>query len=90
MFHFRDRDQREVDIVLEHRDGSVTAVEVKASATVHRRDFRGLRHLRDKLGPRFKAGALVYAGAATVPFGDRLAAVPLSGLWTKTGLTNEP
>ena len=81
MFHFRDRDQREVDILLEHRDGSVTAVEVKASATVHHRDFRGLGHLRDKLGARFKAGALIYAGADTVPFGDRLAAVPLCGLW---------
>lgn len=82
MFHFRDRDQREVDILLEHRDGFLTAVEVKASATVHRRDFRGLAHLRDKLGARFRAGALVYAGATTVPFGDRLAAVPLSGLWS--------
>lgn len=82
MFHFRDRDQREVDILLEHRDSSVTAVEVKASATVHRREFRGLAHLRDKLGTRFKAGALVYAGATTVPFGDRLAAVPLPGLWS--------
>jgi uncharacterized protein len=31
--------------------------------------------------PRFKAGALLYAGANTVSFGDRLAAVPLCGLW---------
>jgi uncharacterized protein len=81
LFHFRDRDQREVDIVIEHRDGSISAVEVKAAATVHLRDFRGLKHLRDKLGNRFKAGALLYTGANTVYFGDRLAAVPLSGLW---------
>ncbi len=26
-------------------------------------------------------GALIYTGADTLPFGDRLAAVPLSGLW---------
>jgi predicted AAA+ superfamily ATPase len=81
LFHFRDRDQREVDIVIEHRDGSVCAVEVKAAATIHERDFRGLNHLRDKLGKRFKAGALLYTGANTVAFGDRVAAVPLSGLW---------
>jgi predicted AAA+ superfamily ATPase len=81
LFHFRDRDQREVDIVIEHRDGSISAVEVKAAATVHQRDLRGLKHLRDKLGNRFKAGALLYTGANTVGFGDRLAAVPLSGLW---------
>jgi predicted AAA+ superfamily ATPase len=81
LFRFRDRDQREVDIVLEHRDGSVSAVEVKSAATVHKRDFRGLSYLRDRLGDRFKAGALLYTGARTVPFGDRLAAVPLAGLW---------
>ncbi len=82
LFHFRDRDQREVDIVLEHRDGSVTAVEVKSAATVHKGDFRGLAFLRDELGRAFKAGALLYTGANTLPFGDRLAAVPMSGLWT--------
>lgn len=82
LFHFRDRDQREVDILIEHRDGSITAVEVKSAATVHKRDFRGLNHLRHKLGSAFKAGALLYTGANTVPFGDRLAAVPISGLWT--------
>ncbi len=81
LFHFRDRDQREVDIVIEHRDGSVSAVEVKSAATVHERDFRGLNHLKDKLGNKFKAGALLYTGANTVSFGDRLAAIPVSGLW---------
>lgn len=82
IFHFRDREQREVDVVIEHRDGSVSAVEIKSAATVHDRDFRGLTHLRNKLGTRFKAGVLIYTGANTVSFGDRLAAVPLSGLWS--------
>jgi uncharacterized protein len=81
LFHFRDREQREVDIVIEHRDGSVSGIEVKASATLRAQDFRGLRHLEDKLGDRFNAGALLYTGARTVPFGARLAAVPLCGLW---------
>ena len=77
LFHFRDRHQREVDIVVEGRDGSIAGIEVKAAATVHERDFRGLKHLKDTLGDRFKAGALLYTGADTVAFGDRLAAVPL-------------
>ncbi len=81
LFHFRDRHQREVDTVIENRDGSISAVEVKASATVQGRDFRGLNHLKAKLGNRFRAGVLLYTGANTVSFGDRLAAVPLSGLW---------
>lgn len=81
IYHYRDRDGREVDIVLERRDGTVVAVEVKAAASARPNDFRGLRFLRDKLGDRFKAGILLYTGEATVPFEDRLAAVPLSGLW---------
>lgn len=81
-FHYRDRDGREVDMVLERRDGSVVAIEVKSAASAASSDFRGLRHLRDKLGPRFKGGVLLYTGEYTVPFGDRLAAVPLCGLWT--------
>jgi uncharacterized protein len=80
-FHYRDRDGREVDVVLERRDGSVVGVEVKAAASASPADFHGLRHLRSKLGDRFKAGVLLYTGPNTVPFGDRLAAVPLSGLW---------
>jgi len=82
-FHYRDRDGREVDIVLERRDGSVVAVEIKTAASAAPADFRGLRHLRDKLGERFKAGVLLYTGESTVPFGDRLAAVPLRGLWAE-------
>jgi uncharacterized protein len=82
-YHYRDRDGREVDVVLERRDGSIVAIEIKTAASASSGDFRGLRHLRDKLGDRFKAGVLLYTGPSTVPFGDRLAAVPLSGLWTE-------
>jgi uncharacterized protein len=81
VYHYRDRDRREVDVVLERRDGRIVGVEVKAAASVTASDLRGLRYLRDRLGDRFAAGAVIYTGPNTVPFGDRLAAVPLSGLW---------
>jgi hypothetical protein len=81
LFHYRDSQQREVDIVLEQRSGEIAGVEVKSGASVKSRDFAGLRHLRDKLGTRFKAGVVLYSGERTLPFGDRMAAVPLSGLW---------
>lgn len=79
--HYRDQRQREVDVVLERHSGEVVGVEVKAGATPHGDDFAGLRYLRDKLGARFKAGVLIYTGSRTLPFGDRLAALPVSGLW---------
>lgn len=82
LHHFRDRSRREVDIVLERRNGDVCAVEVKAGATLRESDFAALRYLRDRLGDRFKAGAIVYPGGQTLPFGERLAAVPIAGLWS--------
>ena len=80
-FHYRDKDGREVDLVLERRDGTIVGVESKAAASVSSSDFRGLRHLREKLGDRFRMGVVMYTGANTIPFGDRLFAVPLSGIW---------
>ncbi|MFC0304616.1 ATP-binding protein [Rhizorhabdus histidinilytica] len=80
--HFRDRDMREVDIVLERDDGTIAGIEVKASATVKAGDFSGLRALADACGDRFAFGAVLYDNTDVVPFGDRLAAAPLSSLWS--------
>ena len=80
-YHFRDRDMREVDMVLERDDGMIAAVEVKASATVKAGDFRGLRALKEACGDRFAFGTILYDSTDVVPFGDRLAAAPISSLW---------
>jgi uncharacterized protein len=81
LYHHRDRDGREVDVILERHDGAIVGIEAKAAATVGPADFRGLTHVRDALGDRFKAGVVLYTGANSVSFGDRLFAVPLEGLW---------
>ena len=80
-FHFRDRDDFEVDIVLEAGHATVGGIEVKAAASVTESDFRGLRKLRDAADKRFAAGVVLYDGSATISFGDRLHAVPLRALW---------
>ena len=80
-FHFRDRDDFEVDIVLEQGASAVAGVEVKAGATVGEADLRGLRKLRDAAGERFVAGVVLYDGSATINFRDGLFAVPVRKLW---------
>ncbi len=84
LYHYRDRDGREVDAILERHDGAIVGVEAKAAASVGASDFRGLTRVRDALGERFKAGAVLYTGPNTVRFGDRLTAIPLQGLWATT------
>ena len=81
LFFYRDKEQREVDVVIESVTGDVAGIEVKAAASVGRADTRGLRFLRDKLGDRFKAGIVLYTGSTTLPIGERIWAVPLRGLW---------
>lgn len=81
LFHYRDKTGREIDVVLESASGEIAGVEVKAGATVGRDDFAGLRRLRDKLDTRFKSGVVLYTGERTLPFGDRISAIPLAALW---------
>lgn len=79
-YHYRQRED-EIDLVLESRSGDIVAVEVKSAASVGRKDLRPMEKLRDARGNRFKAGVVVCAAAQTIPLGDRLWAVPVSGLW---------
>jgi hypothetical protein len=80
--HFRDKQGNEVDVVLEDAHGRVVGIEVKASATVSRRDFSGLERLRTACGDRFAQGLVLHDYDRTTPFGSRLAAAPVSTLWS--------
>ena len=80
-YHFRDQQMREVDIVLERDDGMIVGIEIKASATVKSSDFGGLRTLAEACKDRFAYGVVLYDSTDFVPFGDKLAAAPLSCLW---------
>ncbi|NNH69916.1 ATP-binding protein [Nocardia uniformis] len=81
LFHYRTRDQVEVDAVLENRRGEVVGIEVKAASTVGPGDFRGLRHLAERLGDDFRAGIVLHTGQQTLPFGPKMLAMPISALW---------
>jgi uncharacterized protein len=81
MYHYRTRDQVEVDIILEDRRGKVVAIDVKASTTVRAEDFRGLQHLAERLKDDLLVGLVLYAGQQTLPFGERMRAMPISALW---------
>lgn len=82
LYHYRDRDDYEVDAILERASGEVVAVEVKAAETVRSEDFRGIQRLARRLGDRLLAGIVLYTGGQALPFGDRLRAFPISAMWT--------
>ncbi|MDO5535706.1 MAG: ATP-binding protein [Propionibacteriaceae bacterium] len=80
--HWRTSDGAEVDMVIEHDDGTVLAFEVKANERAPGSDFRGLAQLRDSLGPLFTAGIIFTTGARSYTYDDRLHVMPIDRLWT--------
>ena len=82
-WHYRDKDQVEVDLVLT-RGRRTWGVEVKTAATVTPADGKGLRRLAEQCGKDFQCGMIMYMGTNILPSSDRrILAVPLSQLWTR-------
>ena len=81
MFHWRDRDGAEVDVVLERPSGDVVGIEVKATFDLRAEDTKGLRALRDRLGPTFVAGIVLHCGERAQRLDERIVALPIAALW---------
>ncbi len=84
LWHFRDRDGAEVDLILEAPNGEVVGIEVKATSSPTKSDLKGLQFLADRLGDRFRFGALLCLAPEALRIGERLAVLPVDRLW-KTG-----
>lgn len=80
IFHYRDKDQIEVDFILENGANQIIGIEVKASSTVFGHDFRGLRKLSALAGKDWISGIVFYNGEQCLSFGDSLWAIPFSFL----------
>lgn len=80
-FHYRTLPGQEVDLLVERADGRVVGLEVKSSASIQPRDFKGLQGLSESLGDTFHRGVVLYTGTEVLPFGPKMWAVPISGLW---------
>ena len=81
IFHYRDKDQVEVDFVLENERRDVVGIEVKAAASVSVDDLKGLRRLAEHTGKSFRLGVILYDGDQAAQFGAKLFAMPYAALW---------
>ena len=82
-WHYRDRDQNEVDLVIT-RGRETWGVEVKASMAVEPRDARSLRRLAAICGDDFRGGIVLHAGDGRWPLGDpRIHSVGIRELWER-------
>jgi len=82
LYHLRTRDARhEIDLIAELSGEDVVAVEIKSSSAPKRSDARHLEWLREQLGERFLAGAVLHTGPRPFRLAERIYALPICTLW---------
>jgi uncharacterized protein len=80
-WHYRDKDQVEVDVVIT-RGRRTWGVEVKLAVTATPADGHGLRRLAEQCGADYQGGVVLYAGDSSFALGERGdLAMPLARLW---------
>lgn len=62
LFFYRDKSQREVDILRLRQDDTLEAYEIKAGMTFHTEYFKNLHYLQSIIGERMKRTAVIYDG----------------------------
>ncbi len=78
--HFRERNQ-EVDILLELRDGRLILLEVKSRSVAGKDQAKHLYALKERLGDRVAAAAVLYTGEVAFSLEPWLHVLPVSSLW---------
>jgi hypothetical protein len=79
--HWRTHDGQEVDLVIERMDGSVLAIEVKASPDVRAEDLKGIRALQKKLGQDQVTGVVLHTGKSGWRIDAGTIALPIARIW---------
>lgn len=84
LFQYRDRNNREIDFLVERDDGALLGVEVKAGHNVSVDDFKSQKWFTENILKNQKqyVGIVVYSGDRTIQFGENFLAVPTAALWS--------
>lgn len=84
LHHLRARDGgHEVDLIAELPTNDIIAIEIKATAAPNVSDARNLVWMRDRLGDRFIAGAVLHTGPRPFRLAERIFALPICALWRR-------
>ena len=82
IFHFRTRNNQEIDFLLENTSGDLIGLEVKAGESIDASSFRHLDWFRNNIAKErnFKSFVL-YSGCLVRQFGKNNTALPMAYLW---------
>jgi hypothetical protein len=80
--HYRDREQREIDFLIQRDDQALVGIEVKAGSVIGDSDFKHLKWFKENIAKqRPFIGIVLYSGEFTGAMGHNLWAVPFGSLW---------
>ena len=77
--YYRTSDKKEIDFILEVSTG-VIAIEVKASKSVSKSDFKHIYHLAKELPDTFNKGIVLYSGDTLLKIDKQMYAIPFGFL----------
>lgn len=81
LFHYRDHDGLEVDIIAELPDGQLVAIEVKSSQTVTDKSWSALERFRTRYMDRKITGVVLHGGNQIAHLHDWIHILPISSVW---------
>jgi predicted AAA+ superfamily ATPase len=82
LFHYRDREKREIDFLIERDDKALLGIEIKAGSAIGEADFKHLKWFRDNIARDVPfIGVVLYTGLEAGSMGKQLHAMPMSALW---------
>jgi predicted AAA+ superfamily ATPase len=83
LFHYRDREKREIDFLIEREDNALLGIEIKAGSAIGKNDFKHMKWFQNNLTKSKEfIGIILYTGQFPASFGDNLWAVPFDLLWS--------
>ena len=83
LFHYRDREKREIDFLIEREDNALLGVEVKAGSAISKNDFKHMKWFQNNLAKNQEfIGVILYTGQHPASFGNNLWAIPFGLLWS--------
>lgn len=79
LYYYRTTDKKEIDFILEYSN-KIIALEIKASKTVKKDDFKHIYNLKSELNKEFDKGIVLYMGDTFLQIDVDMFAVPIGFL----------
>ena len=79
LYYYRTSDKKEIDFVLDYGN-KIVAIEIKASKTVSKSDFKHIYHLKKEIPDLFGKGIVLYDGDTFLRLDEGMYAVPFGFL----------